>query len=139
MIKRFAMLLVLLLPLPAYGAGSIDDIRIENPYVRIIGGSMMGAVFVTVINQGDTPHVLVGAEIDIARRIQLHDIEVENGIMKMLPLPSGITIPAGGEIELRPGRLHLMMQGIDVNDKTQAELILHFEDVGMLKTMVVLD
>ena len=139
MIKRFLVLWVLFLSFPAYGEGSIEDIRIENPSVRIIGGSIMGAVFVTIINQGNTPHVLVGGEIDIAKRAQIHDVEVKNGVMSMLPLPNGITIPPNSQVRLKPGGLHLMMQGIDVGHKSQAELILHFEDIGMLKTMVVLD
>ena len=51
------------------------------------------------------------AETPRATRVELHEMSITDGIMRMRPIAGGIALPAGGEVRLAPGGLHLMLIG----------------------------
>ena len=75
---------------------------------------------------------LVKVTSDISAMVQLHDMKMENDMMKMVELPDGIPLPAGQTIELRPKSLHVMFMGVKEQPKAgsmfKASLI--FEKAG---------
>lgn len=90
-----------------------------------------GAVYMTIRNMTDVEDKLVKAESDIAEAIELHAVEDNNGVMEMRPVPQ-LDIPAGGEVELRPGGFHVMLIGLN-QELTPGSLIdvtLQFEQAG---------
>ena len=54
---------------------------------------------------------LVGGSSPVAKAVELHQMSLDNNVMKMRPLPR-LELPAGIVVELKPGSYHLMM--IDV-------------------------
>ncbi|UOP04120.1 copper chaperone PCu(A)C [Conchiformibius kuhniae] len=73
-----------------------------------VAGQKQGGAFLTLRNPDAQPKTLVSAHTDIAARTELHTHVHENGVMKMREVKGGITIPAKGSVELKPGGLHIM-------------------------------
>lgn len=46
-----------------------------------------------------------------ARSVEIHEMTMTDGVMRMRPLAGGIAIPPGGTAWLRPGGTHLMLIG----------------------------
>ena len=87
----------------------IGDIEIGNGYSRAtLPGAPVGAGFMTITNTGTTDDTLIAAASDIAGDVQLHNMRVENDVMKMYEMEGGIPIPAGQTVTLAPGGLHVM-------------------------------
>lgn len=67
-----------------------------------------GAVYMHLINEGDSPDVLLSVTAEVAEVVELHETKMEGEIMKMSPIPN-IEIPAGGSALLEPGGMHIML------------------------------
>ena len=83
----------------------LDDLHIEAPMLRATPpNAPVGSGFVTIVNMGDTDDTLIAAAIagDVATEVQLHNMTMEEGVMKMDRVDGGITIPAGETITLAP-------------------------------------
>lgn len=92
----------------------------------------MGAVFLTIANDGDEADRLVSVKTDAAMTAEIHEVADEGGVMKMRPLTDGLEIPPGERIELMPGGYHIMLIGLtgDLMPGEQFELVLTFEKAG---------
>lgn len=73
---------------------------------------VISALYLVIENHGDEPVELTGVEADVARVVEIHQTENQNGLMKMRPAES-VEIPAGGEVAFEPGGFHIML--IDIN------------------------
>lgn len=84
-------------------------------------------VFVTVKNAGNAARSIVSGEASVGDTLELHEMVRENGMMRMSPVKA-IAVPAGGQVELKPGGLHLMLFGLKKalvpGDTVQVELTL---------------
>ena len=69
------------------------------------------AAFMLIENHGPDEIALLSASTDAARVVELHKMELEDGMMRMHRVDS-IKIPAGGSVELKPGGYHLMVIGL---------------------------
>jgi copper(I)-binding protein len=63
-------------------------------------------------NTGTTPDRLVGGATEVAKRLEIHEMRMDGGVMKMRELSNGLEIPAGAIVELKPGSYHLMLQNL---------------------------
>ena len=70
------------------------------------------AAFMLIENHNSEEIALLSASTDAARVVELHKMELEDGMMSMRKVDS-INIPAGGMIELKPGGYHLMVIGLN--------------------------
>ena len=68
------------------------------------------AGYMTLINPGADALTLVEVRSAAFDKVEMHEMGVVNGAMKMRELDS-LTIPANGKIEFSPGGQHLMMKG----------------------------
>ena len=76
-------------------------------------GNIGGGGFMTITNKGAEADRLVSiAAPEVSDDVQIHEMAVENNVMKMRQLPEGIEIPAGGTVELKSGGLHVMFMKI---------------------------
>lgn len=92
-----------------YRLGSLE---IAHPWARATApGQPVAAGYLAVTNNGAEADRLVSVETPIARAAELHDMAIENGIMKMRQVQGGIELPAGETVELAPGGLHVMILG----------------------------
>ncbi|MBV1694390.1 MAG: DUF1775 domain-containing protein [Hyphomicrobiales bacterium] len=80
--------------------------REPQPGSRVSGG------FVKITNTGTMPDRLVEASVAFAKRVELHEMAVVDGVMRMRELAKGIEIAPGASVELKPGGLHLMFMEI---------------------------
>ena len=131
---RAAVAVTLLFALPAaahdYRAG---DIAIGHPWTRAIGAAAPTAAgYMSLRNAGTAPDRLIAAGSPRARGVEIHEMTMTDGVMRMRPLADGIAIPPGGTAWLRPGGTHLMLVG-PAGPFTQGERVpvtLRFERAG---------
>jgi copper(I)-binding protein len=51
---------------------------------------------------------LVGVESDAAKHVEVHEMAMQDDVMKMRQVPA-IDLPAGQAVELKPGGYHVML------------------------------
>ena len=84
------------------------EITIDKAWTRATPkGADTGAGYLVVHNNGAAPDTLTGGTADFAT-VEIHEMKMENGVMKMAPLTNGLNIPAHGAIRLAPGGYHVM-------------------------------
>ena len=97
-----------------------------------------GAAYMLIENIGSEDDRVIGAYSDIAETVELHDMTMEDGVMKMFHVEEGYELPAGGSVELMPGGKHVMFIGLhdqlEIGQTVTVEL--EFEKSGM-KTVEV--
>ena len=70
-------------------------------------------VFMVVKNPGSKDESLVSASTTVSSRAELHTMVMAmGGGMQMQQVPS-IVVPAGGQVELKKGSLHVMVFGLN--------------------------
>jgi copper(I)-binding protein len=119
---------------PASGRSDEPKIVVMEPWSRpspVMAGN--GAVYMTLVNEGGSPDVLVGAETDAAEVVELHESKMEGDAMKMSRVPD-IQVPAGGSAKLEPGGLHLMLIDLrwELTPGDTIPLTLQFEKSGTI-------
>ena len=75
-------------------------------------GGMSGA-FGILKNPSTKPITVIGAASPVASMVQVHEMAKNaDGQMVMQEIAGGLTIPAKGSVELKPGSNHLMFMGL---------------------------
>ncbi len=93
----------------ASSAALAGDISLEHAWARATSpGAAVGAGYVTVKNAGAGADRLVAASAEVASRVEIHEMSVVDGVMKMRAVKD-LEIPAGGAVELKPGSYHIML------------------------------
>jgi hypothetical protein len=69
------------------------------------------AIFVALENHGATTKAVVAGSSDAAEKVELHEMKMDGDMMRMSPVKQ-IEVPAGGQTELKPGGLHVMVFGL---------------------------
>src|ERR1700761_3725995 len=116
------------------------DLVISQAWSRATpGGAKIGAGYLTIENKGNAADRLVAISGDVAGKIEVHEMAMNNGVMTMRPLEQGLTVDPGKTVTLAPGGYHLMMtdlkQPMKLGDKVPLTLV--FEKAG--KVAVTLD
>jgi hypothetical protein len=103
---RPALALLLLVAPAAFANGSVvvSDgwVRAAPPTARVL------AAYLTIRNPGGEAVVLDGATSPDFARVELHEMRMDDGVMRMRKLER-LDIAAGGELVLEPGATHLML------------------------------
>jgi len=110
------------------------DISLEKPWSRATpSGAPVGAGYVTLKNAGAAADKLLSATApDIAGKVEIHEMSMDGGVMKMREMPSGLPTPPGQSVELKPGGNHLMMTGLraPLKEGQTLKATLRFEKAG---------
>lgn len=107
-----AVLIAFTAPAFAQGTGNAS-IAVEQPWSRATpSGAKTGAVYLTIDNKSGTPDKLTGASSNVADKLQIHEMKVENGVMQMREITGGLPVPANGSVVLKPGSYHVMLIGL---------------------------
>ena len=86
------------------------DLVITQAWSRATpGGAKVGGGYLTIENKGSAPDRLIGGSADVADKVQVHEMAVNNGVMTMRPLDKGLVIEPGKTVKLAPGGYHLML------------------------------
>jgi copper(I)-binding protein len=111
------------------------DIAIDKPWSRATPkGASVAVGYLVIHNRGATPDRLVGGSADFAGAVTIHEMSMDNGIMRMRELDSGLEIPPNGEVALSPKGYHLMFtdlkQPLKKGESVKAALV--FEHAGSI-------
>jgi periplasmic copper chaperone A len=130
----YAVLLAAFLAGPACAQEvKAGDLVITQAWSRATpGGAKVAGGFLTIENKGSAPDRLIGGSVDVAGKVEVHEMAVTNGVMTMRPLDSGLTIEPGKTVKLAPGGYHLMMLDLKSPLKQGGKLpvTLEFEKAG---------
>lgn len=118
----------------------VGDLVISQAWARATpGGAKVAGGFLTIENKGTAPDKLIGVSADIAGKADVHEMTMDNGVMKMRPLDRGLVIEPGKTVKFAPGSYHLMLQELKAPLKQgdKVPVTLEFEKAG--KVAVSLD
>lgn len=106
--RRWAFI-ACLLAAPAWAQG-VDAVSVSGAWVRgtVAGQSATGA-FMELKSGANA--VLLGASSPVAGVVELHEMSMDNGVMKMRALPQ-LELPAGKTVSLKPGSYHIMLMDL---------------------------
>lgn len=89
----------------------VGNVSIDGAYTRsTVPGQKVAGGFMKISSQGSADQ-LIGGSSSIAEEVQLHTMSMEDNVMKMRQVTT-IDIPANGNVELKPGGLHIMFIGL---------------------------
>lgn len=137
-----APMLTLVAAAPNSHAHDASPVMIVQPWARATPpGAPTGAAYLTIMNHGTEPDVLVGGSSPQAERVEFHQSTMDGGIMKMRPVANGVAIPAGGTVELKPDGYHVMLVGLKAPLKsgTMLPVTLRFAKAGSIEVLFAVE
>jgi len=86
------------------------QVTVGDPWVRAtVAQQKATGMFAQVTSaQGGK---LVAASSPVAAVVEIHEMAMENNVMKMRAVP-GLELPAGKAVDLKPGGYHVMLMGL---------------------------
>ena len=109
------------------------DLVITQAWSRATpGGAKIAGGFLTIENKGAAPDRLTAVSGDVAGKVEIHEMAMNNGVMTMRPLDKGLPIEPGKTVKLAPGGLHLMLMDLKnpLKQGDKVPLTLEFEKAG---------
>ena len=96
------------------------------------------AAYMMLVNNGANTDRLISAQADVAKAVELHEVQMENDIMRMQQVEGGIEVAADGHALLKPGGYHVMLIGLsqDIKEGETYPLMLQFEESGEVEVEV---
>ncbi len=124
--------------LPSATAAGGPEILVEQPWSRA-SVTKTGAVYLTIVNQGDVGDALVGARSPTADKTEVHVTIADGDVMKMRHVER-IDIGPGERVVLEPGGIHIMLMGLTAALKEGGEVpvSLIFERAGEVETVATI-
>ena len=93
------------------GTAFAQNVTVSDAWARATSPSQsVGGVFLTLPDTG-ADDALVSATSPVSATVELHQTVADNGVMKMLPIPS-LPLTHGQSVTLKPGSYHLMVMGL---------------------------
>ncbi|MCX7175481.1 MAG: copper chaperone PCu(A)C [Proteobacteria bacterium] len=84
-----------------------QDIKASAPWVRgTVAGQRATGAFMELTATDNA--ILLGATSPVAGVVEVHEMIMDKGVMKMRALPK-LDLPAGKTVALRPGSYHIML------------------------------
>jgi copper(I)-binding protein len=104
----------------------------EASIIETVGGQDFTVGYCLLRNAGKMNDKLLKVTSDVIGFFEIHEMSIQNGVMRMRELPDGLVVPKGGVVYLKPGGLHLMLFDIKaplaVGKHFQA--VFHFQKAG---------
>jgi copper(I)-binding protein len=104
------------------------QVAVGDPWVRatVPQQQASGAFMKLTADKGTR---LVSASSPVAGVVEIHEMKMDGGVMKMRAIP-GLDLPAGTAVELKPGGYHVMLMNLKqtLNAGESVPITLVFED-----------
>jgi len=84
----------------------VRDARIPAPAADV------AALYFVVEDRSGKGDRLLEVRVPIARQVSIHRTTHKDGMSHMMPVEGGLVLPAGGQLALEPGGLHVMLMGV---------------------------
>ena len=96
--------------LAAASSPSLAQVKVSNPWVRatVPQQKVTGAFMSITAAKGAR---LVEARSPVAGVVEIHEMKMENNVMKMRAIPK-LDLPAGQAVDLKPGGYHVMLMDL---------------------------
>jgi len=111
------------------------QVKVEDGWARAtVQGQKATGAFMKITAPQTTR--LVSVVTPVAGVAEIHEMKMDNGVMKMRALPEGLDLPANKSVELKPGSYHLMLMDLKaplMKDSSVA-LTLTFKDAKGVET-----
>lgn len=92
------------------GAASAADLDVKTPWVRgTVAGQKATGAFMELASPSGA--AIVGASSPAAGVTEIHEMKMDNGVMKMRAIPR-LDVPAGKTVSLAPGSYHVMLMDL---------------------------
>jgi periplasmic copper chaperone A len=105
-------------------------VQATDAYVRATPpGMTMTAAYMVLTNRGSDERRLVAVSSPVAARVELHENVEADGMAQMRKIEH-VVLPAGGEVALQEGGMHVMLMGLErsLSPGEQVDLVLEFAD-----------
>ena len=127
------------LALASAALAQTNQLDVSDAWARASPGKAEnGVAYLTI--RSPTPDRLVAASSPVAKKAELHTMEMAGMVMKMRPL-AGLDIPAGQPVTLKPGGEHIMLMGLNrpLHEGQSFPLTLTFEKAGTRAVTVAVE
>ncbi len=107
-----------------------ETVRVFDAWARAsVLASRPGAAYVTIESTSDD--TLIGASTPVAKRVMIHAVEKDGDVSRMKHVEA-LELPAGQQVTLAPGGMHLMLMGLQdkLSEGTAFPMTLSFEIAG---------
>lgn len=122
----------LLLPVAAFSQQA-DQVRVEDPALRVLPGNAPAGGYFTLVNDSDSAVVLTGVSSPAFARGEMHESTMQDGQHIMEARPT-ISVESGDQMAFQPGGYHLMLMGRqdDLAVGEHVSVIIEFTDGSTL-------
>ncbi|KUO53874.1 MAG: hypothetical protein APF80_16920 [Alphaproteobacteria bacterium BRH_c36] len=114
-------------------AQSHAGLSVDKPWTRATPpGAKVAGGFLTITNSGKEPDRLIGASFALSKSVEVHEMRMTDGVMRMNEVKGGLEIAPGTTVELKPGGYHLMFMDLTGTPKESESVkgTLQFEKAG---------
>ncbi len=114
-------------------AGSLT---ISAPWARATPkGASIGGGYMTIVNNGAASDRLIGGASAVSGKFEIHEMSMDNGVMKMRMLAKGLEIKPGQTVTFKPGSYHVMFVGLNrpLAEGQHFKATLEFEKAGKVE------
>jgi uncharacterized protein YcnI/copper(I)-binding protein len=114
----------------------IGDLEIMSAMIRATPPKApVSAGYMVIRNKGSEMDRLIGGAASFAGKVEIHEMKMDGDVMKMREVAGGLEIPAGGEVTLKAGGLHVMFMklGEQMKDGETRTITLEFEKAGKVE------
>lgn len=104
-----------------------QSVTVKDAWIRgTVQGQNATGAFMELTGKSNAR--LIGVSTPLTKTAEVHNMTVENGVMKMFPV-EGLDVPAGKTVKLAPGGYHLMLMNLQkpLNPGDKVPLQLTFE------------
>ena len=133
---RIATALTILAALASSAPASAAPLRVEDAWVRWLPAGLPAAGYLTLINDGDAPVVLVAVESADFASVTIHRSIERAGVVRMEPV-QGISVGPHSRLELAAKGYHLMLMNPvrPIDTQRQVSITLRFGDGSSLPVL----
>jgi copper(I)-binding protein len=127
----------LLISSPARDVASANMVVTQAWSRATPGGSKVAGGYLTIENKALIADRLLSGSTVAAKKLEIHEMAVNDGIMAMRPVENGLTIEPGRTVKFAPGGLHLMFVGLvaPLQQNDRIPVSLKFEKAGEIMVL----
>ena len=120
----------------------IGNLKILHPYIiETPPGAKTAGGYMKIVNTGNQTDYLSLVTVEFTKVTEIHEMKMENDVMKMRKIKGGLEIPAGGFTELKHEGYHIMFMNLHkpmIKGETH-EGTLYFEKTGNIKVIFTVE
>lgn len=114
----------------------VGSIQIGHPWALATPtGAPVGGGYMKITNEGTQPDRLIGLASPAASRVTMHETVKGGDVVRMRALEKGLEIQPGKTVELKPGGIHVMFEGLrgPLIEANRVKGTLVFEKAGTIE------